>query len=60
MKFLDRNHPMFRKAWVRVVSIALPALWSVVEFALGNPFWGLLFGAMAAYAVYELYLRAAD
>jgi hypothetical protein len=60
MKFLDRNHPIFRKSWVRIVSVGLPALWSVVEFSMQNPFWGLLFGALAAYAVYELYLRTAD
>lgn len=60
MKFLDRDHPMFRRRWVRVVSVVLPAIWSVVEFALQNPFWGLLFAAMAAYAAYELFLRAGD
>jgi hypothetical protein len=60
MKFLDRNDPFFRRKRVRVVSVGLPALWSVVEFAMQNAFWGLLFGALAAYAAYELFLRAGD
>jgi hypothetical protein len=60
VKFLDRNHPMFRRKWVKLVSVGLPAIWALVEFGQGNPFWGLIFGALAAYAAYELYLRAAD
>jgi hypothetical protein len=58
MKFLDRNDPFFRRTWVRVVSVAIPGVWAVVEFSLSNPFWGLIFAAMAAYAAYELFLRA--
>ncbi len=60
MKFLDRNDPFFRKTWVRVVSVALPAFWALLEFYMRNAFWGLLFGALAAYAAYELFLRAKD
>ncbi|MDZ7904510.1 MAG: hypothetical protein U5N55_01040 [Cypionkella sp.] len=60
MKFLDRNDPIFRKRWVRVASVVVPAIWAVVEFALQNAFWGLLFGALAAYAAYELFFRAGD
>lgn len=60
MKFLDRNDPFFRRKWVRVASVALPGFWAVVEFYLQNAFWGLLFGALAAYAAYELFLRTGD
>ena len=31
-RFLDPDHPMFRKRWVRVAITVLPALWSIVEF----------------------------
>jgi hypothetical protein len=57
MKFLDRDHPMFARPWVRAVSVGLPGFWAVVEFGLGNPFWGILFAALAAYAAYELYRK---
>lgn len=60
MKFLDRNDPIFRKKWVRVVVVGLPAVWALVEFAMQNAFWGFLFGAMAAYGAYELFLRTDD
>ncbi len=60
MKFLDRNDPFFRKPWVRVVSVALPALWAVVEFVFQSPFWGIMFAALATYAAYELFFRAGD
>ncbi len=60
MKFLDRNDPIFRRKWVRVLSVAVPTAWAIVEFAMQNPFWGLLFAGLAAYAGYELFLRADD
>jgi len=60
MKFLDRNDPFFRKMWVRVVTVALPLGWGAVELATGNPGWALMFGAAGAWALYELFLRAAD
>jgi hypothetical protein len=60
MKFLDRDHPMFRRTWVRVACVVVPSIWAVVEFAMQNPFWAILFAAMAVYAAYELFLRASD
>lgn len=54
-KFLDPNHPMFNKLWVRVVCVALPLAWSVFEFLLGEPLWGGLFAALGAYAGYQLF-----
>ena len=60
MKFLDRHDPFFRHTWVRVLSVAVPTIWAIVEFVLQNPFWGLLFGGLAVYAAYELFFRADD
>jgi hypothetical protein len=56
-KFLDRDHPMFRRAWVRVLTVAVPLGFAVLEFAGGNPGFGILFGALGIYALYELFLR---
>ncbi len=56
-KFLDRDHPMFRSTWVRVVAVGLPLAWSIVEFAGGSPGFGILFGALGVYALYELFLK---
>lgn len=55
--FLDPDHPMFSKAWVRVLTTAVPLGWAGVEFWAGDPFWGLLFGAAGAYAGYQLFIH---
>lgn len=54
MKFLDQNHPMFRRAWVRWVTVLFPAVWAGLEFWMGNPGFGVIFLAAAAYAYYWL------
>ncbi len=59
-RFLDRDHPMFRRPWVRVMTVAAPLGWAVFEFAGGAPFWGVVFAALGGYALWELFLRGAD
>jgi hypothetical protein len=56
-KFLDADHPFFRPVWVRWVSALLPLCWGLVEFTLGNPGWGVLFGAVGAYAFWVLVVK---
>lgn len=56
-KFLDRDHPIFRKMWVRVVTVALPVAWGLVEFAIGGPGWGVIFTGAGLWALWELFLR---
>ena len=33
-KFLDRDHPMFRRLWVRVLTVAVPGVMALIEFDL--------------------------
>ncbi|SMC46260.1 hypothetical protein [Rhizobium sp. RU36D] len=54
MKFLDSNHPMFQKLWVRIVTVVAPAVWGVVELANNQIAWAIMFLAAAGYAAYEL------
>lgn len=56
-KLIDPEHPFFRIAWRRWATATVPGLWALFEFGNGNPFWGILFGAAAAYAFYVLILR---
>ncbi|NBZ88034.1 hypothetical protein [Stagnihabitans tardus] len=52
--FLDPDHPMFARAWVRwLVSIG-PMAWSVLEFWQSEPMWGIIFLAIGAYAFWVL------
>lgn len=57
MKFLDPNHPMFRRPWVRWATVLVPAAWGLAEtFWIGAPLWGALFLAAAAFAAWKLLL----
>lgn len=56
-RFLDRAHPFFRKAWVRVATVVLPAAMAALDFSMGSPGWGMIFAAAAAWALWELFLR---
>lgn len=56
-KFLDRDHPMFRKTWVRVLTVAFPTGMGALEFANESPGWGILFLGAAGWALWELFLR---
>lgn len=54
--FLDPDHPMFARAWVRwLVSIG-PIAWAVFEFVTGSPMWGVIFLAAGGYALKTLIL----
>lgn len=57
MRLLDPNHPMFQRPWVRWATVLVPGIWALGEFLTGSPGWGLLFGAAAAYAAWELFLN---
>lgn len=59
-KFLDANHPMFRRAWVRWVTGTVPLAWGAFELYLGNPFWAVLFGAAGGYAFWVLVVKGPD
>ena len=56
-KFLDRDHPMFRRVWVKVLTVAVPGLMAVLEFTMGGPGWAVVFGAASVWAAWELFLR---
>ena len=57
MKFLDRDHPMFARPWVRWATVLVPAVWGGFEVAMGAPGWAILFWGVAAYAFWVLVLR---
>ena len=55
-KFLDLDHPFFRPLWIRVLVVVLAGGWAVLEFVTGSPLWGVLFGAIAAYAAWGFFV----
>ena len=52
---LDLNHPFFIPLWRRIATVAVAAIWAVVEFATGTPFFGVLFAAIAAWCTYGFF-----
>jgi hypothetical protein len=53
-KFLDPDHPMFARAWVRWLTAILPLGWGAVEFWNESPFWGMLFLGAGGFAFWQL------
>lgn len=56
-KFLDPDHPMFAKPWVRWATVLVPGLWAGFEASRGDWMWAAGFGVLAAYAFNILILR---
>ena len=55
--FLDPDHPMFAKAWVRWLVSLGPMAWAGFEFLYGSAMWGVIFLAIGAYALKTLILN---
>ncbi len=58
--FLDANHPMFRRVWVRWATALVPLVWAGFELWLGNPLWAVLFGTAGGYAFWVLIVKGPD
>ena len=56
MGFLDLRHPFFRPLWLRIATVAACIVWAVVEFVTGQPFWGMLFLGISAYAGWQFFV----
>ena len=51
--FFDLAVPFFLPLWRRVVTVAIPLIWAMVEYANGATLWALLFVALAAIACWK-------
>ena len=51
----DSEHPFFRPLWRRVAVVAVCVIWSIIEFATGTPFWGVIALGFAGYAVWQFF-----
>lgn len=56
-KFLDADHPMFRRTWVRWVTGLFPIGWGLFELVKGDPFWAMIFIGAGGYALWELVFK---
>ncbi|MBP1861209.1 hypothetical protein [Rhizobium herbae] len=50
MKFIDPDHPFYRPLWIRLLIVAVCAIWTAVEFYVNlETTWGMIFLAVTAY-----------
>jgi type VI protein secretion system component VasK len=54
---IEPEHPIYRPLWVRVLIVGILAVWSVLEFTHGSPFWGTIAGWVGLFAAFELFWR---
>ena len=52
----EAEHPFYRPLWVRIVLTTVLSLWCLVEWMNDQPFWGLLTGAAALWAVWTFFI----
>lgn len=55
MKLLNVQLEFFRPLWRRIAVVVVCFGWAVVEFTVGEPFWGLLLGGIGAYCTREFF-----
>jgi hypothetical protein len=51
----DHENPFFRPLWRRVTVVAVCVIWSVIEFATGTPFWGVIALGFAGYGAWQFF-----
>ncbi len=54
--FLDLRHPFFEPVPIRLATVAVCFGWGLIEFSAGAAFWGTMFCAVGAVAVYQFFL----
>lgn len=55
MRAFDLQVDFFLPVWRRVAVVIVCAVWSVFEFVTLAPFWGVVFGAIGIYAVWQFF-----
>lgn len=57
MQIIDPKHPFYRPLWVRLLVVAICAVWFVVELVFGSPFFMVIMGALTVYTLLVLIIR---
>ena len=56
LKGFELQIDFFLPVWRRVILLVVCFGWAAVEFLSGAPFWGIIFGTLGAYALWQLFL----
>lgn len=54
MNIIGPEHPFFEKPAARYITVAVCVSWAMVEWAVGDAFWGVLTTGIAGLAAWQL------
>ncbi len=54
MNIIQPEHPFFRPAYRRIITVVVATSWAVMEWTINDPLWALIATTMAGLAFYEL------
>ncbi|MCC5961907.1 MAG: hypothetical protein JJU09_02170 [Rhodobacteraceae bacterium] len=57
MRLIDTSHPFYRPAWRRYLLVAIPFVWSGVEWSIGSMIWAWLTAAVGGVMAWHLILN---
>ncbi len=55
MRAFDLQVDFFLPVWRRLIVVLVCVMWSVFEFVMLAPFWGLVFGVIGVYALWQFF-----
>jgi hypothetical protein len=56
MGIFDLQVPFFLPVWRRIILVTVCFAWCIFEFFMASPFWGVIFGALGGYALWNFFL----
>lgn len=56
MRMREAEHPFYRPLWVRLSLTGALLLWTALEWARNEPFWGIMTSAAAVWAIWSFFL----
>lgn len=55
MQLFELQIDFFLPLWRRVLLVAFCLAWALFEFITGAVFWGIIFGSLGVYAMWQLF-----
>lgn len=52
----EAEHPFYRPLWIRVCLTGVLLVWTALEWANDEPFWGVMTSAAAGWAIWSFFL----
>lgn len=56
MRRREAEHPFYRPLWIRVCLTGVLLVWTALEWANDEPFWGIMTSAAAVWAIWSFFL----